>query len=556
MKQVLYIILFIFCSSLIIAQKDLHYPLDKMVVTGNYGEIRPNHFHAGLDLRTDPSKNLPIYSIQDGYVSRVKVSTSGYGKIIYITHPGGYVSAYAHQHHFADKIAKYMSKKQAEQETFELELYPAKDELIIKKGEVIGYTGNTGSSQAPHLHFEIRDELTEAPINPYLHFELKDSVAPVLEGIYFFNTTDMNHPIVIEKKKILDSGKTKSKKGGAIEKELTLTDTFRLPECSGFGFAAYDQHVKNGNKNQIYSAEILIDGQAYYKHVFDSIAFDKSKYINCFTVLDKEYKGDKIQKCFLSKNQEIGMFKDVKNNGELFLKDSLTHKFKLILTDAKGNKQTTSYFIKRKKNTELELRKKYKYDCLKELVFEQKDMKVVFLEKTLFNDFDMFYSFDKKSSLSNVISLRSENANLFLPCSLMIKPYKTKIDTSKLCIMESITGTYCGAEIKDGYICATSRILGDFKVTCDTIPPKITLIKKGKKAVGRQLDFIVGDNFSGIGKFKFYINDKWYYSEYESKQHKITYLFDENTPKQSSTYKLKVWDKRGNLTEYSGTINQ
>ena len=104
-----------------------------MVVTGNYGEIRPNHFHAGLDLRTDPSKNLPIYSIQDGYVSRVKVSTSGYGKIIYITHPGGYVSAYAHQHHFADKIAKYMSKKQAEQETFELELYPSKDELVIKK---------------------------------------------------------------------------------------------------------------------------------------------------------------------------------------------------------------------------------------------------------------------------------------------------------------------------------------------------------------------------------------------------------------------------------------
>lgn len=166
----------------------------------------------------------------------------------------------------------------------------------------------------------------------------------------------------------------------------------------------------------------------------------------------------------------------------------------------------------------------------------------------------MYYTFDKKSSLSNVISLRSENANLFLPCSLMIKPYKTKMSTSKLCIMESITGTYCGAELKNGYVCATSRILGDFKVTCDTIPPKITLAKKGKKA--KQLDFIVGDNFSGVGKFKFYINDKWYYSEYESKQHKITYTIDESTLKGSSSYKLMVWDKRGNLTELLGTINQ
>lgn len=101
-----------------------------------------------------------------------------------------------------------------------------------------------------------------------------------------------------------------------------MSDTF-LPECSGFGFSAYDQHIKNGNKNQIYSAEILMDGQTYYKHVFDSIAFDKSKYINCFTVLDKEYKNDKIQKCFLSKNEFIGMFKEVKNNGELFLKTLL-----------------------------------------------------------------------------------------------------------------------------------------------------------------------------------------------------------------------------------------
>lgn len=528
-----------------------------MLVTGNYGEIRPNHFHAGLDLRTDPCKHLPIYSIQDGYISRIKVSTYGYGKVIYITHPGGYVSAYAHQHHFADKIEKYMRKKQEEQETFELELYPAKDELIIKKGEVIGYTGNTGGSQAPHLHFEIRDEKTEAPLNPFLYFDLADSIVPAVEGLYFFDTNDMNNPLVLQKKKISDLGKKINlKNSNAQGREVILKDTFFLPECSGFGFSAFDQHIKNGNKNQIYRAELVIDNEIYYSHKFDSIEFDKAKYINCFTVLDKEYKSEKIQKCFLSKNEFIGIFKNVKNNGELFLADTLTHKVKLICSDTKGNSQVVTFYIKRKKNTELCLHKKYKYDCLKELVFEDNSMKIIFPEKTFFNDYDLYYSINKKTELSNIVSIRGNETPLFLPCSVMIKPFKTKIDTSKLCIMEEVTGTYCGGEIKNGYVCANAKLLGDFKVSYDTTAPKIICKTKKSKKLVRRLDFGVADNFSGIGKFKFYINDKWYYSEYESKEHKITYLFDENTPKTTFTYKLKVWDKRNNLSEYTGTVTQ
>ena len=133
-------------------------PLDiPMSLSGNFGEIRPNHFHSGLDLRTNSREGLNIYAVADGYVSRIKVSPYGYGKAIYITHPNGYVSVYGHLSAYSGAIAEYIKKAQYEKESFEVELFPAKDEIKVTKGQVIAFSGNTGGSGGPHLHFEIRD---------------------------------------------------------------------------------------------------------------------------------------------------------------------------------------------------------------------------------------------------------------------------------------------------------------------------------------------------------------------------------------------------------------
>ncbi|HEY1039078.1 MAG TPA: M23 family metallopeptidase, partial [Bacteroidia bacterium] len=453
-----YIFSFLFVFSLISpAQTDFRLPLDKIVVTGNFCEIRPNHFHAGLDLRTDASKNLPIYSIADGYVSRIKISTYGYGHVIYITHEGGYVSVYAHQHHFSDKLEKHMRKKQKEEETFELELFPGKDELPIKKGEIIGYTGNTGSSQAPHLHFEIRDEKTEAALNPFKFFNLTDTVAPVIDGIYFYDTNDLNNAFVIDKKKITEEAtKDKTKKGESKSEQLALRDTFVLPECFGFGFSAFDRHIKNGNQNQILSAELFLDEKIFYKHSFDTMAFDKSKYINCFTDLSKDYKKERIQKCFLSKNDFMGIFSDVAQTGEVFLKDTLVHTIKLICKDVLGNKETLTFKVKRQKVIVLAEQKKYKYDCLKELVFEDPGMKLIFPEKCFFNDFNLYYTKSKKPADRNSVHVFGVKTAMYQPCSIYLKNNLPKIDTSKLCIVEATSGTYCGGKLQaDGFVFGT-----------------------------------------------------------------------------------------------------
>jgi hypothetical protein len=516
------------------------------VVTGNYAEIRNNHFHAGLDLRTDPIKHVPIYAIENGYISRIKVSSYGYGKVIYITHPQGLLSVYAHQHHFSEKIEKYVREKQAEKETFEIEIIPDKNTLTVSKGELIGFTGNTGSSEAPHLHFEIRDEKTEVALNPFLYFKFKDDVAPDLRKIYFYETSDLNNPSLlysqnINKKKIL-----LKKDNSSFVKQFNAEDLIQLPECSGFAFSAFDQHELNSSLNQIYTAELFIDNILYYKQVFDSIAFDKSRYVNCFTELNKN-KSEKIQKCFLSKNEDLPIFKVINANGELFLKDTLIHKLRLVLTDVNNNKNVSEYKIKKNNSIKVNSPNTKKYDCFKEIIIKNIDAEVLFKEKTFFNDVDI--NLEKISN--NLISIRANVQSIFQPFTIKIKPEIKLSDTSKYCIVEKTKKIYCGGNFKNEFVVATSKNLGVFMVTSDTIPPQVIQNKKNKS---NKLAFIVTDNLSGIGDFKLYLNDKWQYAEYEYKNNMIFCPKNEKIPKGKYKFKLIVYDKKKNAKEVSGIV--
>ncbi len=540
------LLIFFICIQYLSAQNNFRYPLDNIVVTGNYAEIRNNHFHAGLDLRTDPVKNLPIYSIENGYVSRIKVSPFGYGKVMYITHPGGIVSVYAHQHHFSEKIEKYVRKKQTEKETFEIEIFPDKNDLLILKGEVIGFTGNTGSSEAPHLHFELRDEKSEVALNPFLYFKFKDDVAPDLHKIYFYETTDLNNPNIIYRQHINKKNTTLKKNNLSFIKEFYSNELIQLPECSGFAFSAFDQHELNGSVNQIYIAELFLDNELFYKQVFDSIAFDKSRYINCFTDPGK-HKSEKIQKCFLSKNEDLPIFKIVNANGELFLRDTLIHKLRLILYDVNNNKSISEFKVKKNNSIKINPAIKKKYDCFKEIILKDNDTEVLFKEKTFFNEVDVFLL---KSS-DNLLMVKANVQAIFQPFTIKIKPDKLINDTSKYCIIERTKNTYCGGNLKNDFVVATSKNLGVFMVTADTIPPLITHNKKNKL---NKLSFSVSDNLSGIGDFKLYLNDKWQYAEYEYKNNTIFCPKNENLPKGKYNFKLIVYDKKKNKKEISGIV--
>ena len=176
-------------STLLCAQHNYHnqysLPIDiPIFLSGTFGELRSSNIHAGIDIKTQGREGFPLKAVSDGYVSRVKISTTGYGKVIYINHPDGKTSVYAHLKKFSAPIVHEVRKKQYTTQSYEVELFFEPSELQVSKNEIIGFSGNTGGSSGPHLHFELRETKTQKPINPLLsHYNIEDSVRPVIHSL-------------------------------------------------------------------------------------------------------------------------------------------------------------------------------------------------------------------------------------------------------------------------------------------------------------------------------------------------------------------------------------
>ena len=167
--------------------KNIKSPLHtELQLAANFGEIRPDHFHMGLDIRTNGKENMPVYAIEEGYISFVKIEPSGYGKAIFLNHPDGRTSVYAHLNQFTDTLESFVRRKQYATQSWQQDIRCSTDAFLVKKGELIAYSGNTGRSEGPHLHFELRDTRTGKNLNPALYgFSVTDHTAPVIQGLYW-----------------------------------------------------------------------------------------------------------------------------------------------------------------------------------------------------------------------------------------------------------------------------------------------------------------------------------------------------------------------------------
>ena len=248
------------------------YPLSiKPKLNANFGEMRPNHFHMGLDLSTESRENLPIYAPADGYIARIKIEQGGFGRAMYLNHPNGLTTLFAHMNKFIPSAEQYLRGKQYEQENWKIDLMIPEGVLPVKKGELIGYSGNTGASQGPHVHFEIRDTQTESCYNPLrLLFPIIDNVPPVIYKLLFYDRDKSIYeqvPLSVPLKKV-----------GNTYKPLA---TISLPYTKAIiAVQTIDRITGAANQYGIFKAELLSEDKLISSFELDSIGYDKTRNLN------------------------------------------------------------------------------------------------------------------------------------------------------------------------------------------------------------------------------------------------------------------------------------
>ncbi|HQI69939.1 MAG TPA: M23 family metallopeptidase [Bacteroidales bacterium] len=539
-------------------------PLDlKPYVSGTFGELRPDHFHTGIDFATQNKTGFNVYCIADGYVSRIKVTPGGYGKVIYITHPNGFVSVYAHLNEFNVVVEDYVKRKQYEKKSFEIELFPNRSLFHFKKGDIVGYSGNSGSSSGPHLHFEIRNETTERPINPRLFgYTIADETSPGIYTVCLYPKTPGSR---------VDNNKQKAcsevdKKGNMLQ--LSRNDTLVASGGISFGVETYDQQYSYG-KNGIYSLEILIDSLPFYKISFDSVDFSEGRYIN--TLIDyPEYIAShkRIIQTYISQGNRLKIYSCREKHGIYFFNDTLIHTIKVKVSDFNNNTSSLVFPVRSVPPAEAETTTPsgtlplFRFGLKNH--FENKNI-ILDLPSTALYD-SLFFEYTvkprTKETFSDIHQIHNKFTPLHAAATLMIKPDSLPNDTvlSKL-TLASVAGNYFSfvkSKQDNGYWSAKIRSFGDYAIVADTVAPDIKPIGNlnAKKILpGTTISFKITDNFSGIDTYNLTINDSWVLAEYDIKNNLLTYKTDPiHFTAGKNNLKLTVTDNLNNIAVYKTTL--
>jgi hypothetical protein len=522
---------------------NMRWPLDTpCTITGNYGELRPNHFHSGIDFSTGGKVNRPVYAVETGYVSRIRISATGYGNAVYITHPGNRVTVYAHLNSLSLKLSKVVTDEQYSRKSFEVELLPAPGLLPVNKGELVGLSGNTGGSTGPHLHFEIRDGKSETPLNPLSFFNLPDVIPPVLEAIAFYDLGDSLNPELIRTARIHPA---------------TLSYSFVVHKNPvGFAFSAYDQLKKNGNRNNVYSAKLFLDEKLIYAHRLRTIDFADNRYVNEFSETAGKLK---FQKCFLPTLYPPALYDVHDNKGNIIFRDTLSHSLRIVLEDEKGNKTEHSFRVR--STAPLLLKKQDTgnplfVDCRKDFFFKDRELSVFIPASTLYHSATLNISTELASSSGFIIG-PALNVRSAYVLALAV-PQNLSGNSSKLVLR--FKGGVAPGVTKNDSVYFYLKSTGTFVLLPDLEPPAIRTALSAKKLAKMRhfasFGFRISDKLSGIAKYALLVNGVWALASYDAKSDVLTYDFDERTPTGPLKFQVEAEDRCGNKTTFTYTLRR
>ena len=530
--------LFLMGASSFFAQQSAYsWPIDSpLVITGTYGELRPNHFHAGIDFSTSGKVNLPVYAVADGYVSRVRISPVGYGKSLYVTHGDGRVTVYAHLNSFFNLLDSMLRAEIYRQRVYEIDFLPDSGSVKVKKGQIIALSGNSGGSTGPHLHFEIRDEITEVPLNPLHHYKIKDKVPPDLSHVAFYDLADTCWP------KLASLSRIRMLRPDSAVFER---DHITLPHAIiGLGFSGLDRMAQNGNRGNIHAVQVLLDGRQIYSHHLSAISFDESRYVNEYS---ETFAKVKIQRCFQSTIYPASMYNRVFNKGRILLADTAYHLLKLVLFDEVGNRTSAQVWVRASKfnffkptNIEGSF-----VNCANGAQVTQNGASLYIPPAGLF--YSAHISIENKQTPGSGIRIISTAPNLALPAQLVLPlPEKFRWHAQKMVLRGSAAILPI---LRNDSLVYSIKNFEKYMLVADTVAPLIKMLAPSRRTPGAvSLSFYLRDNLSGVGKYELYLNDNWIWADYDGKSNLLTYTFDKDDPKGLLKFRLVLWDRAGNST--------
>lgn len=516
-------------------------------LSGNFGELRPNHYHMGFDLKTNAVENLPVYAAADGYIARIKIEPAGFGRAIYINHPNGYTTLYAHLNDFNPTIEKWLKEQQYQAESWAIQLEVPQGLLPVKKGDLLAYSGNTGGSQAPHLHFEIRRTADDVNLNPMLFgFPLADNTKPRALRLAIYN----------RQRSIYESSPSLFPLKATGAGYTTATPVLKIYTSKiSLGISAFDTHSGSNNQNGVYEVQLFVNGQPAAAFRMDQISYNTTRYLNAhIDYKTKSQGGPFIQLLTGLPGYPGSIYNSQYGNGVLQFREGEVKQVKIIVKDAYGNSSTVDTKIQFISQAALPAPPSGKMFYPEMLDgWESSECEFFIGEKCLYDSVHVRYASLSSSTPGAVSNLQAIGAP-YIPLQqsflIRIMPNKALSPAEKArTIMQWFSGSKKDVqkvEWQQDWAAARFRDFGYYQLLVDNEPPEVVLLAPITSKSSR-IGFTVKDNFTKIKNVRAELDGNWLRFT-NDKGRNFYYRFDEKCPPGNHRLTITAEDEAGNKT--------
>ncbi len=522
-----------------------------LTLSGTFGELRPNHFHAGLDIRSLNRKvGEPVYSAGSGYISRIKISAYGYGRAIYIQHPNGHSTVYGHLDHFTPEIDNYINQEHYKRERFELDLSLAPSTFKVSQGQLIAYMGSSGSSTGPHLHFEIRNSMNEHVLNPLEYgIPLSDNIPPTIYSIKFYGNISGNDVSLMTLPVKIDVNGSFSLNNDTISLNTSI---------AGVAIKTYDKAFNSSQRLGVYGITLKADDAMLFNFNMKDFSFDEMRYSNAHRDYEEQVKSSQTyHRLYRLAGNKLLIYNESKDEGWINLSNDKIKKINIDVIDFAGNKSSIQFFLKQASGPPPAIPYSDKLITYNQTFsLEENGLRINIPANRLYcNTYFNYLSLPDNEYYSPIYKINDLTTPLHRSYSLAIRANNLPSYLRKKASIGMINGgtiSNQGGKWNEDWLETKVTSFGNYTIIVDTIAPTIKPIMfKNDMSKRDYMSFKIADNFSTGGEadeltYNAWVDGKWILMELDSKTDNITHYFDNHIPPGNHTLSIKVTDDKGN----------